>query len=271
LGPPDQTCTVVMVAQNEELRIVPTLEAIVRNGFPVIVVDGGSHDSTVELATGFGATVLHRPYDNTSAQQNWAVEHATSDYVLFIDADEIMSDELAADVRRAIADGVDGAWIHSIDYFAGRWLAHYPQRHLRLYRRGIGRFENDVHQRFVFDRADPVVVDLRGPLAHPSHLEVRGFIDKLNRYTEREQPRDLGVSRPSGRLVWRAVFEGGASFVRWYVLRGGWRDGRHGFIHSAYLGMYRFTLWAKAATANPVEPPTSEAAFAAWRARRRRT
>ena len=108
------------------------------------------------------------------------------------------------------------------------------------------------------------------PLAHPSHLDVRGFIEKLNRYTDREQPRDLGVSRVSGRLVWRGIFEGGASFARWYLLERGWRDGRHGFIHSAYLGMYRFTMWAKAATAEPVEPPTSDAAFAAWYKKRRR-
>lgn len=262
-------CTVVMVAQDEASRIGPTLEAISRNGFPIVVVDGGSEDATPEIAASFGATVLHRPFDNMSAQQNWAASHAGTDYILVLDADEIMSDELAADVCTAMDDGVDGAWVQSIDYFAGRWLAHYPQRHLRLYRRGAGHFENDVHQRFVFDVPDPRVVDLAGPIAHPSHLDVHGFIEKLNRYTEREQARDLGRATPS-RAVCRAIAEGGASFAKWYVLEQGWRDGRHGFIHSVYLGVYRFTMWAKAATADASEPPTSDAAFRAWYARRRR-
>lgn len=262
-------CTVVMLAQNEERRIVPALAALRQHGFPVLVIDGGSTDSTVATAEAQGATVLHRPFDNMSAQLNWGVDQASSEYILVVDADEVMSPELAADVQRAIADKVDGAWVPNIDYFAGRWLTHYPQRHLRLYRRGAGRFENEIHQRFVFTLDAPTVVELEGPLAHPSHLDVSGFVTKLNRYTDGEVGGDL-VARGSGAvLAVRGAAEGIAAFGRWYFVRGGWRDGRHGFIHSVYLGAYRFTLWAKAATREAAEPPTAEAALEAWRKRRR--
>ena len=263
-------CTVVMVAQNEEHRIREPVEAAVREGFAVLVVDGGSADATVAVATDAGARVMHRAFDNMSGQLNWAVSRVDSEFVLVVDADETMSPELAADVRDAVDRDVDGAWVPNIDYFAGRWLTNYPQRHLRFFRAGAGHFENEVHQEFRFHATDPVVVDLHGPLAHRSHLTLSGFIEKLNRYTDGEQQRDLVVRRRGAWLTWRAALEAMASFGRWYVLRGGWRDGSHGFVHSVYLAMYRFTLWAKAATAEEVEPPTSEAAFAAWRARRPR-
>jgi glycosyltransferase involved in cell wall biosynthesis len=262
-------CTVVMLAQNEAQRIVEPLRALQEHQLPVLVVDGGSTDETVAIAEAHRARVLHRPFDNMSAQLNWGIEHVGTDYVLVVDADEIMSPELAADIADAIDQGVDGAWVPNIDYFAGRWLTHYPQTHLRLFRRGSGHFEHEIHQRYEFDRDDPTVIQLTGPLVHPSHLDVSGFVNKLNRYTDGELRGDLQARGSGNLLAARAGAEGIAAFGRWYFLRGGWRDGRHGFIHSVYLGAYRFTLWAKAATGEPTEPPTAEAAMAAWRRNRK--
>src|SRR4051812_35453317 len=99
-----RTCAVVMLAQNEEQRIVPALTELRRHGFPVFVVDGGSNDATVSVAERLGATVLHRPFDNMSAQLNWGIEHLTTDFVLVVDADEVMSSELAGDIRNAITE-----------------------------------------------------------------------------------------------------------------------------------------------------------------------
>lgn len=267
---PTATCTVLMLAQNEAGRIREALDAAIASGFDVVVVDGGSTDTTVEIVTAAGATALHRPFDDMSSQLNWGIDSLTTEYVLVVDADEVISPELAAAVRRAMTQGVDGARVERIDYFAGRWLAHYPQWHVRFFRRGTGRYENEVHQRFAFSLSAPRVIDLDGPLAHPSHLSVSGYITKLNRYTDGEQAADLGVRHTSPRLAWRGGAEAIAMFLRWYLVKGGWRDGSHGFVHSVYLALYRFTLWAKAATAEPLEPPTSAAAFAAWRARRGR-
>jgi glycosyltransferase involved in cell wall biosynthesis len=259
-----------MLAQNEAARIGEALRAAITTGFDVVVVDGGSTDATAELVAAAGATVLTRPFDNMSAQLNWGIDQLATDYVLVVDADEVISPELAAAVRDAIARGVDGGRVERVDYFAGRWLAHYPQWHVRFFRRGSGRYENEVHQRYAFSSTAPRVIDLDGPLAHPSHLSVSGYLAKLNRYTDGEQSSDLGVRQASPRLAWRGAAEAVAMFLRWYVVKGGWRDGSHGFVHSTYLAVYRFTLWAKAATAEPLQLPTSEAAFAVWRARRRR-
>ena len=257
-------CTVVMLAQNEEHRIEPALGALREHGFPVVVVDGGSTDATVAVAEGYGATVRHRSYDNMSAQLNWAIDALTSEYVLVVDADEVMSPELAADIDKAIETGFDGAWVTRLDYFSGRWLTHYPQRHLRLFRRGVGRYEHEIHQRFAFAMENPTIVELTGPLTHPSHLDVTGYITKLNVYTDMEL-RGPTRDGPNTLLTLRAAAEGVAAFGRWYFIRSGWRDGRHGFIHCVYLGVYRFTLWAKAATAEHAQPPTAEAALATWR------
>jgi len=263
------SCTVLMLAQDEESRIGRPLRALRDHGFPALVVDGGSVDGTVELACSLGAQVEHRPFDNMSNQLNWGLTRIATEYVLVVDADETMSPELASEVRDAIAARVDAAQVPNIDYFAGRWLAHYPQHHLRFFRRDAGHFENEVHQRFVFDIADPKVVTLDAPLAHVSHLDVHGFLDKLNRYTESEQNRDLAPRGSPRWLAARGVAEGAAAFAKWYLMKGGWRDGRQGFVHCAYLGVYRFTLWAKAATIAPDESNEPEAGFAAWRRSRR--
>ncbi|MEA3075338.1 MAG: N-acetylglucosaminyl-diphospho-decaprenol L-rhamnosyltransferase [Actinomycetota bacterium] len=261
--------TVVVLALDEEARIEPTLRAALDAGFAVLVVDGGSTDATVAMAERSGATVTSRPFDGFAEQRNWALDQVTTPYALFVDADELLHPELVTEIAAAVGDGVDGAWIPTLDYFAGRWMTHggwYPQPHVRLLRRGAARFEGSVHEAVRF-AGSANVVRLEQPLLHRSHLTVGDYLRKLDRYTTIEAREKHG--RPS-RLLARGVAEAVAVLARRLVVQSGWRDGLHGIVGAVLYATYRFTIYAKAATATPVDEDTPEAALARLRRRQRR-
>ena len=110
----------------------------------VVVVDSGSNDRTCELATEFGAKVFLESWKGFSAQKNFAIQKATGDWILSLDADEEVSPELASSIREAIhrPDALDGYWMPRRNLFLGRWIKHggfYPDAKLRLWKRGAGQ------------------------------------------------------------------------------------------------------------------------------------
>jgi glycosyltransferase involved in cell wall biosynthesis len=261
------TCTAVVIATDEAARIGPTLAALREVELPIVMVDGGSKDDTVAMAEAAGATVMTRPFDNFAAQRNWALDHVTSAYVLFVDADEIVTPELADEVRIAVNAGADAASVPTLDYFAGRWMVHgawFPQRHIRLIRVGKARFAQDVHEALQLPPTASVA-ELNAPLLHVSHVRLSDYLQKLDRYTEIEARALHG--RPTVLLL-----RGTAQFVmvlgHRLVLRGGWRDGVHGWVGAMNYAFYRFTIFAKAATAIPRDDVSVDAARLRWRGRR---
>jgi glycosyltransferase involved in cell wall biosynthesis len=265
-----QAVTVAVVSLDEEPRIGECVNAARACGFDVVVVDGGSRDRTVEVAQACGASVVHRPFDNFAAQRNFALDEMLTSHVLFVDADEIVTSELAAEIRQAIADDLDGAWVPTLDYFAGRWMLHggwYPQPHLRLLRRSRARFTGVVHEKASLVGSRPRVRTLTHPLVHVSHQTVSDYVRKLNRYTDEEARLRRGCP---GALVARGVAEAAAVLARRLVLQSGWRDGPHGIVGAVSYAFYRFTIYAKAATAQRRVEPTVTSAMAAWRRGRHR-
>lgn len=254
--------TVVVLALNEESRIEPTLRSARDAGYPVLVVDGGSSDRTVEVAKHAGCEVRVRPFENFADQRNWAFDHVDTSHVLFVDADELIHPSLAEEVAMAVDGEVDGAWVPTLDYFAGRWMLHggwYPQPHLRLLRRSAARFEGAVHERVRFVTPAAKVVWLGQPLLHRSHLTVSDYLRKLDRYTDIESDEVRGSPTV---LVLRGVAEAGVVLVRRLFVQSGWRDGPHGVVGAVLYATYRFSIYAKAATARQVDPETPEAALA---------
>ncbi len=254
-------CTVVMLAQNEETADRRCrCRACVEHGFPVVVVDGGSTDANRRDSRGPGrASPAPSVRQHVRPAQLGRSTESTSDYVLVVDADEIMSPELAAEIETAVRAGVStAAWVPSIDYFAGRWLVHYPQRHLRLFRRGSGRFENEIHQRFAFDVENPTIVELTGPARRTPRISTSAASSPSSTATRTASSAATCPAAVRRRCCTHVLRAEGRRRVRSLVLRPRWLARRTaGFIHSVYLGAYRFTLWAKAATAQEIEPPTA--------------
>ena len=219
----------VIITLNEEANIAACLDSVAFCD-ERIVVDGGSTDATAAVATARGARVVLRPFDGFGVQKGYAVSQATGDWILSVDADERVSAELAAAIRQAVIGAEhDGYEVSRLSYFCGRPMRHsgwFPDHVLRLFRRGRGRFTEDlVHERVICDGR---VGRLAGTLHHHSVARLEQALSRVDRYST----AGAAMLVASGRKVSFAsgITHGLWSFLRAYVLRLGFLDGREGFL-----------------------------------------
>ncbi len=251
-GPAPKRLSVVLITRNEVDRLPRCLASV---GFADewIVVDSGSTDGTAELAERLGARVLRTSdWPGFGPQKNRALEMATGDWVLSLDADEWLSEGLAVSVQEVLDSASPGSDIWSLQRlssFCGQWMRHsgwYPDRVPRLFRRGTARFSEDrVHERLVFEGRGRDVPALKGHLLHESIPTLSSAIDKMERYSTGRAADLAARGRPGG--LGRALGHGFWAFVRTYVLRRGFLDGRLGLvlaIHNAESSYYRYLkIW----------------------------
>ena len=239
--------SVVLITRNEIRNIDACLRSVAFAD-EVVVVDSASTDGTADAARAAGARVLDAPdWPGFGPQKNRALDAATGDWVLSLDADEQVTPELAASVRDAIHSAKYDAWETSRrSSYCGQYMAHsgwYPDRVVRLFRRGSARFSDDlVHER-VLTRGP--VGRLRGDLLHDSMPHFESVLAKLDRYSTAGA---LTLARKGirGSLA-KALGHGLWAFLRTYVVRLGFLDGRLGLalaISNAEGTYYRYMkLW----------------------------
>lgn len=231
--------SVILITHNESHHIAACL-ASVAFADEWIVVDSGSSDDTREIAQARGARVVTtHDWPGFGAQKNRALALAQGRWVLSIDADERVSEELAAQIRGVVEradddDAVAGYELSRLSSFCGQWMRHgdwYPDRVRRLFRRDRGRFSDDlVHERLVVQGR---VARLPGELLHESMSDLHEAIDKMNRYStgraldKRRAGRRGGLAAGLGHGLW--------AFFRGYVLRRGFLDGRLGLVLALYV------------------------------------
>ena len=215
----------------------------------IVVVDSGSRDDTVEIARRRGARVIDHAWPGFGAQKNFAVEQARHDWVLCLDADERLTPELAGAIRAALAtcDDPGGAAAYAMarrNRFLGRWLAHgegYPDWNVRLFDRRRARWTDDpVHENVV---ADGPVGRLAGDLLHASAESLDAYLAKQNRYTTLQAEAMHARGERAG--VIRLLLSPLVRFVRFYVVKQGFRDGAAGLVHIAIGCFNSFVKYAK--------------------------
>ncbi|MGG1944446.1 glycosyltransferase family 2 protein [Trinickia sp. NRRL B-1857] len=229
-SPRRPTLGVAIIALNAERRLAQCLSAL-SFADDIVVIDGGSTDTTATIAQAHGARLIVEPnWPGFGPQKNRAVAALDTDWILSIDTDEVVTPELAASIRQALdTPRADVYALDRISNFCGRWIRHggwYPDWVPRLFKRGAARFSDDlVHERLVFD-AQPA--QLAGQLLHYSYDDLESALDKLNAYsTASAKQRHAKGKRGSLRL---ALAHGVWAFVRSYFVRRGFLDGRMGFI-----------------------------------------
>lgn len=239
----------ILITRNEEANIQECLEAL-SFAREIIVVDSGSTDSTVRIATEAGARVVQTDdWPGFGPQKNRALALATQPWVLSIDADERVSaalrDEILAVVNAETAQA--DAWsMPRRSQYCGQYMAHsgwYPDRVTRLFKRGTARFSDDlVHERLVTQQA---AATLKQDLLHASFPDLESVLDKMNRYSSAGARRMQQQGKKSS--LGSAVAHGLWAFVRTYVLQRGFLDGRMGFalaVSNAEGTYYRYLkLW----------------------------
>ena len=195
-----------------------------------IVIDSGSTDRTMEICREGGATVYHAEWQGFATQRNRAIDQASGDWVLALDADEWVTDALRAEIAEVTRAGTNAAYrIPRLSSYCGRFMRHsgwWPDYVSRLFRRGAARFEGGlVHERLL---CDGPVGRLRNHLMHEPFTDLESVLGKMNAYSTWGAQR-LHEDGESAGLA-RAVFHGAWTFLRTYVLRAGFLDGREGFM-----------------------------------------
>lgn len=274
------TLSVVIIAFNEAENLPRTLksvEGLVRAlGGEIVVVDSGSTDRTVEIAKSFGAKVFVEEWKGFAAQKNSAIEKASGEWVLLLDADEEVEPGLAKEmsdctrgVRRggfdvepgggsvplgeldtaaramAVEEGAKAFWVPRKNLFLERWIKHggfWPDRKLRLFQKGLA----SVEQRAVHETVKPVGSGTTGTLAnaliHHAYPTLSGYIEHMNRYSS------LGaeMAGPRGFNLINIYIRPQLTFFYNYFLRLGFLDGREGFLLHLYHSVYVSWKYAKA-------------------------
>lgn len=200
----------------------------------LLIVDSGSTDATLTLAAEFGARVIQTGWRGFGAQKQFAVEAARHDWVLCIDADEVVSPQLRASILAVFAAPAGAAYsayrFNRCNRFLGRSLRHgegYPDPCLRLFDRRAARWSTDaVHEKV---ETTALVGVLAGDLLHDSAQTLEDYLAKQNRYTSLAAHSALAQGKHAS--AWRLAASPLLRFVKFYLLRGGFLDGLPGLIH----------------------------------------
>lgn len=237
--------SVVIVCKNEATVIAPCLVSVSDIADEIIVFDSGSCDGTQSVCAVHGARVVETDWPGFGPQKNRAVLAARNNWVLCLDADERVTEYLSASIRAALADPQFSAYRFArSNKFLGRYLRYgegYPDWSLRLFDRRVANWSLDaVHEKVICN--EPVGT-LAGDLLHDSAETLDNYLTKQNRYTSLA----AGMANLNGKPVSaaRLVFSPLVRFVKFYLLRGGFRDGLPGLVHIAIGCFNSFIKYAK--------------------------
>lgn len=241
--------SIFIITLNEERRLKNALSSVQNLSDDVVIVDSGSTDGTIQIARDFGAKCITRNFTGYGDQKKFAESQCLHDWVFNIDADEIVSEELANSIRSVFKKGIpelDGLRVAQTDVPAGRMTVPpfaYYRWPVRLYKRSHGSFNpSPVHDVVDMDpRAR--IGKLKGALLHHSFLNFRHQIDKLNRYSTMQAQDYVNRHRPPSIL--RAWTEFPLSFLKSYFLRRYIFQGLYGYFIALNYAHYRTIRIAK--------------------------
>jgi len=267
--------SVVIITLNEEAnigRLLASVQPLVADGKgEIIIVDSGSTDRTVAIGRSYGAKVFVEQWPGYAAQKNSAIDRATGDWILSLDADEEVDSELLHELlgdRKPVSDSAttgypwcltmrgrgavrrgaaDGFFIPRKNYFMGRWIRHggfWPDPKLRLFRRQGGKFEDRaVHEDAHIEGHTEVIPC--GALIHHSYPTLADYIEHMNRYASLGAEMEVAKGRVGFGLL-NIVVRPLLTFFYNYFFRLGFLDGREGLLLHLYHAVYVSWKYAKA-------------------------
>ncbi len=237
--------SVVVITKNEEANIERCLSSV-EWADELVIIDSQSTDKTVEIATRFGARIFSPVWRGYGPAKQEGVDRATHEWILSIDADEVVEPTLAKEIQDVVASETDraGYYMPRKTEFLGRWILHcgwYPDRLVRLFRKSKGRLSDAVvHEEVVVD--GPVGY-LSGHLLHYSYPDLEHYLRKFNTYTTLGAEEAFRAGRKAG---WTdLVVRPPVAFIKHYISRQGFRDGVQGFIVSVLSATAVLVKYAK--------------------------
>ncbi len=225
--------SVVIITLNEQENIGRCIRSVRAIADEVIIVDSYSTDDTASIAAKLGATVIMHPFQDYVDQKNYATGQATYDWILSLDADEVLSPELLLNIRLIKTRAEHSAYqLKRLTDYCGRWIRHcgwYPDKKVRLFDRTKGKWRgNKIHEQWKPYNSGAAIGELQGDLYHYSFNSVAAHLRKVEKYTDIM----AGIKAEKGNMInplkiWVCPF---FNFLQSYVFKAGFLDGNEGYM-----------------------------------------
>lgn len=228
----------VVVTFNEEKNIKKCLDSL-KFCSEIIIVDSGSTDATLRIAKKCGARIFYKQFSDFSSIKNFGITKAKNQWILSIDADEEISNELQKKIKIAITNVYDGYYIRRINYFLGKPIKYSGWGNdfqLRLFKKNKGSFYGSVHESVKLKGKSGYI---RDPIFHYSYIDSRSYFEKMNRYTS------IQAQKTKPFLILKLFFSPFFKFIKMFFIKLGFLDGFHGFVLAVYSSFSEFIKISK--------------------------
>lgn len=237
--------SVVVLTKNEERNIEDCLKSVLW-AEEIIVVDDFSNDRTIELARRYTDKIYKRRMDIEGIHRNWAYQKAKNEWILSLDADELVTPELKEEIEKMISSNTkfNGFAIPIRNYIGNYWVRYggwYPAGKLRLFRKDKFRYEEVwVHPRAILDGEWNV---LKSDIIHKGYPDFAHFLESLNRQTTQEAQKWIEDGRRMSFLI--SIRKAIDRFIKTFLLKKGYKDRFVGFMVAFFAGLYQIISYAK--------------------------
>jgi glycosyltransferase involved in cell wall biosynthesis len=235
----------IIITFNEEKNISRCLSSL-DWADEIVVVDSGSTDDTKKIASEFTPKVLDIKWEGFGKAKDSATDKASHQWILSVDADEVITEDLKEEIQRAIRseEALNGYYIPRKSSFLGRWIKHggwYPDYVLRLFEKEKAKFSHSlVHEKV---EAKGKIGYLKNPIIHDTDPDFEHYLEKLNRYTSLAA-EELFRNGRRARLL-DLIFRPSAVFLKMYFAKKGFLDGLSGFILAISSAFHVFSKYVK--------------------------
>ncbi len=236
----------VIITKDEEVNIARCILSVKNITDEVIVIDSNSTDKTVEIAESLGAKVYQKEWLGYGPQKNFGANQASFPYILSIDADEALDEDLKSEIL-SLKNSLNGCYeVKRLTNYCGKFIYHsgwYPDKKIRIYPKNEVYWDNQlVHEKLIFPKKYPIN-SLRGNLLHYSFYSVADHWDRINKYSNLEA--EIINRKKDKFLVIKMIFSPFFKFIKIYFFKKGFLDGKEGFIIAKLSAYGVFLKYAK--------------------------
>ncbi len=237
----------VIITLNEEKNIERCLRSLKPVVEEIVVMDSGSTDNTVQLSQSLGAKVISCAWKGYAETKNEGNRAASNNYILWLDADEVISEELAKNINAAKTN-LSGAYtFNRLNNYCGKWIRHggfYPDRKVRIFNRAEAQWKGDhVHEKLELQTGIKLS-HLEGDLLHYSYVSPAEHWQRMKKYSS------LGAKQVAGKSFlfkfFKMLISPAFRFIRSFFFRAGFLDGFKGFLLSSITSIEVFEKYRKA-------------------------
>ncbi|MCX6232906.1 MAG: glycosyltransferase family 2 protein [Bacteroidetes bacterium] len=222
----------VIITFNEERNIQRCISSLHAVADEIVVVDSFSTDKTAEICNSIGVKFFQTKWDGYAKTKNYGNNLAEFDYILSIDADEVLAEALKKEIIefKNSNNPKDAYRFNRLTNYCGSWIYHcgwYPDTKLRLWNKQRGKWEGNIHEEVIMLK-DSTIASFKGDLLHYSYFSIQQHINQANKFTDLTAMEAYRKGKKAS--IFKIIFSPWVKFIRDYFLKLGFLDGYHGFI-----------------------------------------